>query len=74
MDVNKQPPKPKLCESCAFLDGEICRRLPPQRLSVDHTGWPVMRPATDWCGEFRRKPAPPKPKDPKVSAKLSKLL
>ncbi len=48
-----KPAIKKTCASCAYLDRDnVCRRLPPQRISLEHTAWPVMRPELDWCGEY----------------------
>lgn len=47
--------RPPTCNSCKFSDGEVCRRYPPARIDKETTGWPVIRPQQDWCGEYKRK-------------------
>jgi hypothetical protein len=55
------------CMTCEFFDGGLCRRNPPQMplwpsdnqhpvMYAPCPSWPQVMPATDWCGEWRRKP------------------
>lgn len=57
-----------MCSECLFFDHSrthvsydssgktqpagICRRLPPQRHGDDASGWLLVHPDNDWCGEF----------------------
>jgi hypothetical protein len=60
-------PKPvfvEACVNCKFfskLKNEekwICRRYPPQTNSTHPKGVTPFTKATDWCGEYRKKPEP----------------
>lgn len=46
------------CETCAFYDGQYCRRDAPRVIRLGHwavvTRWPEVA-ADDWCGRYARR-------------------
>ena len=39
------------CETCAYRDGQTCRRFPPTAAVGAGRLWPSVHPDKDWCGE-----------------------